>query len=131
MPSLWPATGLTRNYRDFDGAADETRFTTEVAALTLVQPLFRPDAWYSKNQGKALSNAGEARFEEARQNFLLRVTERYLDVLRRWEDLQTAQAEERALSRQLEQTQERFDVGLVPVTDVEEAKAATTCPVPA
>lgn len=124
LPSLTASYGLTRSYRDFDGATDETRFTTDVAALTLVQPLFRPDAWYSKNQGKALSNAGEARFEQARQDFLLRVTQRYLDVLRRWEDLHTAQAEERALSRQLEQTQERFDVGLVPVTDVEEAKAA-------
>lgn len=124
LPSLTASYGLTRNYRDFDGAADETRFTAEIAALTLVQPLFRPDAWYSKNQGKSLSNAGEARFEQARQDFLLRVTQRYLDVLRRWEDLHTAQAEERALSRQLEQTQERFDVGLVPITDVEEAKAA-------
>ena len=124
LPSLTASYGLTRSYRDPDGAVGESRSTSDIAALTLVQPLFRPDAWYSKNQGKALSNAGEARFEQARQDFLLRVTQRYLDVLRRWEDLHTAQAEERALSRQLEQTQERFDVGLVPVTDVEEAKAA-------
>ncbi|MEE4252212.1 MAG: TolC family outer membrane protein [Alcanivoracaceae bacterium] len=124
LPSLTASYGLTRSYRDPDGAVGETRSTSDIAALTLVQPLFRPDAWYSKNQGKALSNAGEARFEQARQDFLLRVTQRYLDVLRRWEDLHTAQAEERALSRQLEQTQERFDVGLVPITDVEEAKAA-------
>ncbi|MDF1628632.1 MAG: TolC family outer membrane protein [Alcanivoracaceae bacterium] len=124
MPSLTASYGLTRSYRDPDGPVAESRSTSDVAALTLVQPLFRPDAWYSKNQGKALSNAGEARFEQARQDFLLRVTQRYLDVLRRWEDLHTAQAEERALSRQLEQTQERFDVGLVPITDVEEAKAA-------
>jgi outer membrane protein len=126
LPSLTAGYSHFRNYRDFEGtgSSDDGQFTSQVASLTLVQPLFRPDAWYSYGQGKALSNAGEARFEEARQNFLLRVTERYLDVLRRWEDLHTAQAEERALSRQLEQTQERFDVGLVPVTDVEEAKAA-------
>src|SRR5690554_1861438 len=126
LPSLTASFGHSRNYRDFEGtgSSDDARFTNQVAALTLVQPLFRPDAWQSSRQGKALSSAGEARFEQARQDFLLRVTERYLDVLRRWEDLNTAQAEERALSRQLEQTQERFDVGLVPVTDVEEAKAA-------
>src|SRR5690554_3310699 len=126
LPSLTASFSHSRNYRDFEGtnSSDDARFTNQVAALTLVQPLFRPDAWQSSRQGKALSSAGEARFEQARQDFLLRVTERYLDVLRRWEDLNTAQAEERALSRQLEQTQERFDVGLVPVTDVEEAKAA-------
>lgn len=124
LPSLTASYNVTRSYREFEGQSDETQFTSETAGLTLVQPLFRPDTWYSHSQGKALSNAGEARFEQARQEFLLRVTERYLDVLRRGEDLQTAQAEERALSRQLEQTQERFDVGLVPVTDVEEAKAA-------
>jgi outer membrane protein len=124
MPSLTASYGLTRSYRDYDGIPGDLRFTNEVAAITLVQPLFRPDAWHGKHQGKALSNAGEARFEEARQGFLLRVTERYLDVLRRWEDRETARAEERALRRQLEQTQERFNVGLVPVTDVEEAQAA-------
>lgn len=126
LPSLTAGYSHFRNYRDFEGTgtSDDGEFTSQVASLTLVQPLFRPDTWYSYSQGKALSSAGEARFENARQDFLLRVTERYLDVLRRWEDLQTAQAEETALSRQLEQTQERFDVGLVPVTDVEEAKAA-------
>mgnify|MGYP002529668766 CR=1 FL=1 len=36
----------------------------------------------------------------------------------------SAQAEEKAISRQLDQTSERFDVGLVPRTDVEEAQAA-------
>ena len=126
LPTLTAGYSHFRNYRDFEGTgtSDDGEFTSQVASLTLVQPLFRPDAWFSYGQGKALANAGEARFESARQDFLLRVTERYLDVLRRWEDLQTAQAEETALSRQLEQTQERFDVGLVPVTDVEEAKAA-------
>lgn len=125
LPSLTASYSHSRNYRDFEGTgtSDDARFTSQVAALTLVQPLFRPDAWQSNRQGKALSSAGEARFEQARQDFLLRVTQRYFDVLRRWEDLHTAQAEERALSRQLEQTQERFDVGLVPITDVEEAKA--------
>jgi outer membrane protein len=124
MPNVVASYSLARNYRDINPSGLDSRATSQIAAVSLVQPLFRPDAWYSRGQGKALSNAGEARFEEARQNFLLRVTERYLDVLRRWEDLQTARAEEKALGRQLEQTQERFDVGLVPVTDVEEAKAA-------
>src|SRR5690554_2975331 len=123
LPSLVASYSYGRSWRDTDTIGD-LRFDNEVLALTLVQPLFRPDTWYAGSQGKAASNAGEARFEQARQDFLLRVTERYLDVLRRWEDLQTARAEERALSRQLEQTRERFDVGLVPLTDVEEAQAA-------
>ena len=125
LPSLTATYSYGRNWREYEGGGlGDLRFDNEVVGLSLVQPLFRPDTWYAGSQGKAASNAGEARFEQARQDFLLRVTERYLDVLRRWEDLETARAEERALGRQLEQTRERFDVGLVPVTDVEEAQAA-------
>jgi outer membrane protein len=43
--------------------------------------------------------------------------------LRAYDNLQTRSAEQRAIQRQLEQTRERFEVGLLPVTDVHEAQA--------
>ena len=62
--------------------------------------------------------------EQLNAGFLLRVTQQYMNVLRTGENLTSALAEERALSRQLDQSNERYKVGLVPITDVNEAQAA-------
>jgi outer membrane protein len=45
-------------------------------------------------------------------------------VLRAQDNLAASKAQERALERQLEQTQQRFEVGLIALTDVHEAQAA-------
>lgn len=99
-------------------------FESQTTTVNLVQPLFRVDAWYEYERSKAITSAAEAEFQNARQAFLLRVTEQYMNVLRTRENLTTAQAEERAFKRQLEQTNERYKVGLVPITDVNESQAA-------
>ena len=65
-----------------------------------------------------------SQFSAAQQEVLLDIANAYFGVLRAGENLVSAQAEERAIARQLEQTKERFDVGLVPITDVHEAQAA-------
>jgi len=99
-------------------------FETQAFTINMVQPLFRVDAWYEYQRTRAITSAAEAQFQNARQAFLLRVTEQYMNVLRTRENLTTAQAEERAFKRQLEQTNERYKVGLVPITDVNESQAA-------
>ena len=99
-------------------------FTNETITLSLVQPLFRPGAWYAYKQSDSVTSIGAANFQQARQDFFLRVSSQYFGVLRAWENLVSIRAEERAIGRQLEQTRERFDVGLVPITDVFEAEAA-------
>ncbi|HBY50614.1 MAG TPA: hypothetical protein DEH09_15345 [Alcanivorax sp.] len=93
-------------------------------SVTLTQPLFRLDAFYGYKEAKSLTSVAQAEFYQSRQDFVLRVAQGYFGVLRAWDTLVSAQAEEKAISRQLEQSQERFDVGLVASTDVEEARAA-------
>ena len=51
------------------------------------------------------------------------VSEAYFGVLRAQDNLLAAKAQERALARQLEQTRQRFNVGLIAITDVYEAEA--------
>jgi len=51
------------------------------------------------------------------------VAEQYFNVLRAQDELDTARAQEAALRRQWEQAQERYEVGLVATTEVEEARA--------
>jgi outer membrane protein len=92
--------------------------------LRLDQPLFDAPAWYGYKQGKAEGLVAEALFAEAQQDLLLRVADRYLDVLRAQDDLAAARAQERAFARQLEQTRKRFDSGLIPVTDFAESQSA-------
>jgi outer membrane protein len=52
------------------------------------------------------------------------VAEAYFNVLRAQDNLEASKAQEAANKRQLEQTQQRFDVGLIAITDVHEAQAS-------
>jgi outer membrane protein len=106
------------------GSPLRRKFESQTGSVNVVQPLFRMDAWYEYQRTKKVTSAAEADFDSARQSFLLRVTEQYMNVLRTRENLTSAQAEERALARQLDQANERYKVGLVPITDVNEAQAA-------
>lgn len=97
---------------------DETSY-----GVSLNQAIFDMPAWYSFQSGKALSESAQAQFSADQQSLIIRVSSAYFDVLRAYDNLQTRDAEERAIQRQLEQTRERFEVGLLPVTDVHEAQA--------
>jgi len=55
---------------------------------------------------------------------MFRVSQRYFDVLASKDTLDAAEATLEAVSRQLEQAEKRFEVGLIAITDVQEAKAA-------
>jgi outer membrane protein len=57
------------------------------------------------------------------QSLIIRVSESYFNVLRAYDNKQTRKAEELAIQRQLEQVTERFEVGLLPITDVHEIQA--------
>ena len=121
---------VTASYRDTESEFDPANvggtadFENTTLAVEARQPLFRPGAWFGYQQAKAATSQAEAQFRQARQNFYLRVAEQYLGVLRAWDNLVSARSEEKAISRQLQQTRNRFDVGVVPRTDVEEARAA-------
>ena len=54
---------------------------------------------------------------------MVRVAERYFGVLEAEDELGFARATLEAFEQQLAQSRQRFEVGLIPITDVEEAKA--------
>ena len=58
------------------------------------------------------------------QQLLIDVAAAYFEILRAYEVLDARLAQERAIGRQLEQAREQFEVGLIAITEVEEAKAA-------
>ena len=91
--------------------------------VSLSQAIFDMPSWYRFQGGKALSKSARAQFAADQQSLIIRVSDAYFNVLRAFDNMQTRKAEERAIQRQLEQTRERFEVGLLPVTDVHEAQA--------
>lgn len=124
---LLPQVNLKGNYNeenlDVDGI-DTFDYNTTAYSANVVQPLFRLENWHTYQQGKALDSQYTAEFARYTEDFYLRVVTRYLDVLRARADLSFRKAEEEAIGRQLEQSKQRFEVGLVAITDVHEAQAA-------
>lgn len=92
--------------------------------ISLSQPLFNMASWYTYKQGTKLSEQAEAQYGADQQSLIVRVAEAYFNVLRSVETLEANAAEEKALEKQLEQTKQRFEVGLTAITEVHEAQAA-------
>ncbi|MFT6275822.1 MAG: outer membrane protein [Halioglobus sp.] len=141
LSALLPQVNANYDYTDTDQdstgeSIDSTDGITAINTLTntdvardgyqisLNQALFNLPAWFNFQSGKELSKQAEATFAANQQNLIVRVVEAYLLVLRAQDNLSASQAQERAFERQLEQTQQRFEVGLIAITDVYEAQAA-------
>jgi outer membrane protein len=92
--------------------------------ISLDQTLFDMSTWYIYKQGKKLSEQAEAQFGADQQSLIVRVATAYFDVLRSVDILEASIAEEKAYGKQLEQTKQRFEVGLTAITEVHEAQAA-------
>ena len=100
------------------------RYNTHGWQARLQQPIFRMDSWYRYRQARSIRDEARAAFAAEQQALLVRVADSYFSILEREALLTAARAERDAVSRQLEQVQQRFEVGLVAVTDVLEAQAA-------
>ena len=92
-------------------------------AVSVSQSILNMEAWYDFQQGKKLSEQADAQYRSDEMELLVRVTQVYIGVLRAIDNYQTALAQEKAIERQLEQTKQRFDVGLIAITDVQESQA--------
>ena len=88
------------------------------------QPIFRLDKWFQFERGSALSESAEAEFAYQQQETMIRVASAYFNVLNSFDNLNAAQAEEKAIQRQKDLAKKRFDVGLAAITEVQETQAA-------
>ena len=104
--------------------SEDTDVDTKTATLSLTQSIFDLNKWFKFKAGSAVSEQAKAKFAADQQNLIVRSAEAYFNVLRAQDNLASSRAEEAAIQRQLEQTKQRFDVGLIAITDVHEAQAA-------
>lgn len=110
--------GFSISSRDYSSDSNSTSYS-----VSLRQPLFNLSAWYGYKQGGVNTEKAEYDFKANQQALIIRVSQAYFQVLRAIDNLKTAQAQETALASQLEQTQQRFEVGLTAITDVLDAQS--------
>jgi len=92
--------------------------------IQLRQTLFRWDQWAALKRADAEVAQAEADYQAAQQDLIQRTAQRYFDVLAAQDTVDAAEATLEAFTRQLEQADKRFEVGLIAITDVQEARAA-------
>src|SRR5690606_31506378 len=80
--------------------------------------------WYQYRAAKAVDQQAALQLSATEQNLILQSAETYFAVLRAQDNLASTKAEEAAFKRQLDQANERFDVGLSDKTDVLQAQAS-------
>ncbi len=91
--------------------------------INLNQVIYDKSSWVRFAQADSQIAQAEAQILAARQELMLRTAEAYFDALSAKDSLEFAEAEKEAIARQLEQSRERFEVGLIAITDVKESEA--------
>jgi outer membrane protein len=88
--------------------------------LTLSQPLFRFGDWANLAQARYKEKAAMASLEDAEQDLLLRLSNQYFAILQAENEVNFAKCAVDTLQEQLVQVKQRFEVGLVATTDLQE-----------
>ncbi|MGZ0079558.1 TolC family outer membrane protein [Methylomonas sp. YC3] len=91
--------------------------------INLKQPVFHWDHWVQLDQADNKIAQAEAQFQAKQQNLIRRTAEAYFNILAAQDNLEFANSEKKAIEKQLEQAKQRFDVGIIAITDVYEAQA--------
>jgi outer membrane protein len=91
--------------------------------LNLTQPVYHHDRYVRLQQANKRLSQAQAELDIAYQDLIVRVVERYFAVLASHDNVAFARAEKESLAGQLEQAKQRFEVGLIAITDVQEAQA--------
>ena len=121
---LLPSAGvrLDANWND-----DHTRLDFDFGSygivLSVEQPIYRLDRRIALEQADSRIAQADALYAAARQDLMVRVSQRYFGVLEAEDELSFARATLEAFEQQLRQSRQRFEVGITAITDVEEAKA--------
>lgn len=92
-------------------------------SINFSQPVFHWEHWIQLDQSANRIARAEADYQAEKQNLMVKTIEAYFNILAAQDSLEFATSELEAINKQLEQAQQRFDVGLIAITDVYEAQA--------
>lgn len=127
LPQLSGYANYSNGEREDYSAATTETSTTEFNSLgygaNLNMQLYHHDTWLRLGIAEKSAHQSDLTYQVAKQDLIVRVTQAYFALLSTKDNLAFAQAEKAAIARQLEQTKQRFSVGLTAITDVHEAQA--------
>jgi outer membrane protein len=123
LPQAGLSAGVTRSAFDNDNPAVDRRFTTQQAAISASQPLYRPANLATYRQGQRQIELAEYQLTAASQDLMIRVSQAYFDVLAAQDTLAFVRAQKTAVAEQLASARRNFEVGTSTITDTREAQA--------
>ncbi len=107
----------------FGVSSSESDTRSRSYGASLNQTIYSRANYTRLRASRARAERADADYQAASQGLMLRVSENYFRVLTAIDSLVFARAERRAVKRQLDQAEQRFEVGLTAITDVHEARA--------
>ncbi|MGX5202743.1 TolC family outer membrane protein [Aliikangiella sp. IMCC44632] len=91
--------------------------------VTLSQEIYNHATWLNLRQSEKRALQSNINHEGAKQDLIISVAEAYFNVLAAKDSVAFSKAETDAVSKELAQTKQRFEVGLIAMTDVHEAQS--------
>tara|TARA_R110002167_G_scaffold298619_12_gene502956 strand:+ start:536 stop:1852 length:1317 start_codon:yes stop_codon:yes gene_type:complete len=116
LPQVSLSLSANETFGDFERS-------TNSASVNLSQSIYDRSVWVALDRAELVASRADTTYANAMQNLIVRTVTSYFNTLQAQDDLEFARAEKRAIERQLEQTKQRFEVGLTAITDVHEAQA--------
>ena len=129
LPQINATGGMNTGNQEFAevtngvGTVSEQDSTSITYGANLNMQLYHHDSWLRLGNAEKSAHQSDLTYQVAKQDLITRVAKAYFDLLSTKDDLVFATAEKDAIARQLEQTKQRFSVGLTAITDVYEAQA--------
>ena len=123
--SLLPQINLTANYDINRGDRSDMSNDNNQwgVGIGFSQELYQRSSWITLDTAEKTARQSDSAYAAEQQALILRVATAYFEVLRAQDNQEFGRAEKAAGARQLEQTKQRFEVGLSAITDVHDAQA--------
>ena len=109
---------------DWKDSSNTDSSNTKSYSLNLSQPVYSPALGSAYNKVKIAQQQAKLQYQLSEQDLVLRTLNAYITAMIAKSDLTTAQAQERAIQRRLERVNAEFEVGVIAITDVHEARAS-------
>lgn len=123
--SLLPQLGLSASYGLYHGYREGDGVNNKKGnlGLSLQQSVFNYANWKKLDIAKQQASVADIAYQANEQALILNTATSYFNVLRTIDTLSYVDAQKKAIYRQLEQTRQKHKVGLVAITDVQNAQA--------
>ncbi|MXP50516.1 outer membrane channel protein TolC [Pantoea sp. Eser] len=122
---LLPQLGLGADYTYNNGYRDSSGLhsNTTSGTLQLTQTIFDMSKWRGLTLQEKTAGIQDVTYQVAQQDLILNTATAYFNVLKAIDTLSYTEAQKQSIYRELDQTTQRFNVGLVAINDVQNARA--------